>query len=162
MSKVLYEASPSMVRMNPIGTVAMFLLVLLGVAIAVGGAGLIGMLGFPLPEMDARIFGIAGIVLVVIGFVRLLLWWISTKVDHLKIKEDELIWTHGLLSKQFVEISLGSVRTVRVNQSILQRLMNAGDVTIFTSGDAPELVIRGLPEPDAIRHHVKGETGEPT
>jgi len=160
MSNVLYEASPSLVRMNPIGTVFMFLLVVVGVAVAVAGSQIVGMLGVPVPDLDARVFGVVGIALAVIGSFRLLSWWVSTKVDHLKIKEDELVWTHGLLNKQYVEISTSSVRTVRVNQSILQRLMNAGDVTIFTSGDAPELVVRGLPDPDAIREHIKGDARE--
>ena len=157
MSNVLYEASPSMVRMNPIGTVLMILLVVAGIAIAVAGGQIAAVLGIPAPEVDGRIFAIAGIVLAVIGFFRLLSWWVATKVDHLKIKEDELVWTHGLLNKQYVEISMGSVRTVRINQTLLQRLMNAGDVTIFTSGDAPELVVRGLPDPDSIRDYIKGE-----
>ncbi len=157
MSNVLYEASPSMVRMNPVGTVVMVVLVLLGVLIAIAGGQIVGLLGIPVEAVDGRVFGIFGIVLAVIGFFRLLSWWVSTKVDSLKIKEDELIWTHGLLNKQYVEISMGSVRTVRINQSLMQRMMNAGDVTIFTSGDAPELVVRGLPDPDAIRDHIKGQ-----
>ena len=66
-----------------------------------------------------------------IGFVQLLVWWIATKIDHLKVTDDEIIWTHGLLSKQYTEINMSSVRTVRVAQSLLQRIMNAGDVLEF-------------------------------
>ncbi len=157
MSKVLYEASPSMVRMNPVGTVLMIILVLAGVAIAVGGTQIVGMLNLPGGDLDSRLFRIVGIVISVLGAFRLLSWWIATKFDHFKIKEDELVWTHGLLSKQYVEISTGSVRTVRVNQSIIQRMMNAGDVTIYTSGDKPELVVKGLPNPDVIRDYIKGD-----
>ena len=154
MSNVLYEASPSMVRMNPFGTVLVIFLLLFGILTAVAGGQIAAMFGFA--EMDPRIFGIVGIALAAVAFFRLFSWWVATKVDHLKIKEDEIVWTHGLLSKQYVEISLHSVRTVRVSQSLLQRIMNAGDVTIFTSGDAPELVIKGLPDPDAVREHIKG------
>jgi uncharacterized membrane protein YdbT with pleckstrin-like domain len=153
MSNVLYEASPSMVRMNPLGTVLAILLLLLGVVIAIAGGQIASMFG--LGEIDRRIFGVLGIALAALAFLRLLTWWIATKVDYLKIKDDELVWTHGLLNKQYVEISLKSVRTVRVSQSLLQRIMNAGDVTIYTSGDAPELVVKGLPDPDAVREHVK-------
>ena len=160
MSKILYEASPSMVRMNPIGTVLMFLLILAGITIAVAGGQIVESLGISVEDVDRRIFGVVGIVLLVIGFFRLLAWWVATKFDHLKIKEDELVWSHGLLNKQYVEITMSSVRTVRVNQSILQRMMNAGDITIFTSGDKPELVIRGLPDPDIIRDNIKGEAKE--
>jgi uncharacterized membrane protein YdbT with pleckstrin-like domain len=75
-------------------------------------------------------------------------------MDHLVIKADEIVWTHGLLSKQYTEIAQTSIRTVRVKQSILQRIMGAGDVLIYTAGDMPEVVIRGLPEPSKVRQYT--------
>lgn len=155
MSKVLYEASPSMVRKNPLGTVLVILLIVFGVILAVAGRPLFDGLGIPIG--DDRISGIVGIALVAIGFLLFASWWISTKVDRLVIKEDEIVWIHGLINKQYTEIHMSSVRTVRVSQGILQRIMNAGDVTIFTAGDVPELVIKGLPDPGAIRNHIKDE-----
>lgn len=92
-----------------------------------------------------------------IGILILLYWYISTKADKLTIKSDEVVWTHGLISKQYTEINMSSVRTVRVSQSLLQRVVNAGNIEIYTSGDEPELVIRGLPNPDEIREHIKGQ-----
>lgn len=154
MKNVLYEASPSMVRSNPLGTTLAILLILLGVYLAIAAGQVAASVG--LPEGSRRIVGIGGIVLVGIGFVQLLAWWIATKIDHLKVTEDEIIWIHGLVSKQYTEINMSSVRTVRVAQTLLQRIMNAGDITIYTSGDEPELVVRGLPGPNAIREHVKG------
>jgi len=155
MPNVLYEASPSMVRMKPLGTALMILLTLFGVLVAVAGGPLLAAYGIPVG--DDRVVGIVGIALVVIGFVRLLSWWIATKLDRLVIEEDEIIWTHGLLKKEYTEININSVRTVRVSQGILQRIMDAGDVTIFTSGDVPELMVKGLPNPSAIREHIKSE-----
>jgi uncharacterized membrane protein YdbT with pleckstrin-like domain len=158
MAVELYEASPSMVRSNPFGTFLMILLILAGIYVAVAAQHLTELVG--LPEGSRKIVGAAGIVLAVFGFGRLMLWWIATKFDHLKITDDEIIWTHGLISKQYTEINMSSVRTVRVSQSLLQRIMNAGDVTIYTSGDDPELVVRGLPDPDVIREQVKGARPE--
>jgi uncharacterized membrane protein YdbT with pleckstrin-like domain len=93
-----------------------------------------------------------------VGLLLLLYWYIQTKFDHLTIKTDEIVWTHGLLNKQYTEINMGSVRTVRVKQSLLQRLLNAGDIEVYTAGDVPELVIRGMPDPEAIRNHIKGQS----
>jgi len=89
-----------------------------------------------------------------LAFFWLLLWYIRTKMDHLVIKDDEIVWTHGLLSKEYTEIAQSSIRTVRVQQTLLQRIMGAGDVLVFTAGDAPEVVIRGLPNPDLIREYT--------
>ena len=155
MSDVLYEASPSLVRMNPFGTFLVLLVTLFGVVLALIPGPLVAVL--PVPIGGERVAGIVGILLVLLGFLRLLSWWIVTKLDRLVIKEDEIVWTHGLLNKQYTEVNMASVRTVRVRQSILQRIMNAGDVTVFTSGDVPELVVRGLPNPGAIRDHIKSE-----
>lgn len=121
MSTILYEANPSMLRMNPFITVLSILLIPVG-----------------------------------IGILILLWMYLQTKMDKLTIKSDEIVWAHGLLNKSYTEIPRGSVRTVKVNQSVLQRMLSAGDVVIYTSGDKPEVVIRGLPEPDKIRDYIKG------
>lgn len=117
-------------------------------------AGLTG--GVPSPEAT-QIVGIVGIALFAIGFLRLIGWWIATKMDHLSIRDDEIVWTHGLLNRQYTAINMASVRTVRVSQTLLQRSMNAGDVVIYTSGDLPEVTVRGLPDPRRVRDHIKGE-----
>lgn len=158
MSEVLYEAGPSMIRMNPLGTLLAIAILVLGIGLAVANGPVAAMAG--LPQAAGQVVGLAGILIAAFGLLRLLIWYVATKVDHLKIKDDEIVWTHGLLNKQYTEIGMGSVRTVQVSQSLLQRVMNAGDITIFTSGDAPELVVRGLPDPTAIREHIKGRSGQ--
>ena len=153
MPEILYDAHPSMVRMRPFATLLTLLLMLAGIAVAVLGDR-------PLPpvlssQIDGKMLQMIGIALFAFSTLQLLLWWISARTDRLVITEDELLWTHGLLSKQYTEINLSSVRTVRVAQTLLQRIMNAGDVTLYTSGDDPELFVRGLPDPGHIRELVK-------
>ncbi|MDJ0806428.1 MAG: PH domain-containing protein [Gammaproteobacteria bacterium] len=91
-----------------------------------------------------------------IGILILLYWYLTMKADKLIIKEDEVIWTHGLLSKKYVEINMSSIRTTKVEQSLLQRMLNAGKLEIFTAGDEPELTVNGMPNPDKIRELIKG------
>lgn len=95
-----------------------------------------------------------------VGIILLLYWYVTTRADHLKIKTDEIVWTHGIINKQYTEINMSTLRTVRVKQSLLQRLLNAGDVEIYTAGDDPELVVRGMPDPDRIREYIKGQNPE--
>lgn len=157
MSDVLYEAGPSMVRTHPLGTLLATFVTVVGAVLAVAPGPLLAML--PIPLQGDGIGWIIGLALVAVGAIRLLSWWVATWLDRLVIKSDEIVWNHGLINKQYTEINMGSVRTVRVNQSILQRIMNAGDVTVFTSGDIPELEVRGLPNPGAIRDLIKPEAG---
>ena len=93
-----------------------------------------------------------------IGILLLLWWYLQTKADKITVKSDEIVWEHGLINKQYTEISLSSLRSVRVHQSLLQRMLNAGNVEVYTAGDQPELTIQGLPNPDLIREHVKSRT----
>ncbi len=144
MTDILYEANPSMIRRNPLGTVAMIL------AVPVAAIGAV---------MFKETQPVAGVLIAAAGIALLMLmyWWAQTKIDHLVIREDEIVWTHGLLNKEVTEINMGSVRTTRVSQSLMQRIVNAGDVTIYTSGDIPELIVKGMPDPQAIRDFIKGE-----
>lgn len=153
MSEIRYDAHPSMVRMRPFATLLTILLLLGGILVAVFGSQF-------LPEViagqiDGKLLQSIGIGVFAVSTLQLLIWWVSTRSDHLVITEDELLWTHGLLNKQYTEINMASVRTVRVSQSLLQRIMNAGDIKVFTAGDNPELMVRGLPEPARIRELVK-------
>ncbi len=159
MSEVLYKANPSVWRSHPFGALIACVLVLLGVLIALTGA--IPFVPeptrpFQLPEgLEVRWLGYG---LVVIGLFQLLRWWLATLMDQLEIYERELVWTHGLLSKEYTEINMASVRTVRIEQSLFQRIVDAGDLQIFTAGDDPELRIRGLPRPQEIRQHIKRQS----
>ncbi|AGA90891.1 putative membrane protein [Thioflavicoccus mobilis 8321] len=153
MSQVLYDAYPSLIRTKPFGTILAILMVVCGLALA----ALLGQA--PLAMLGGLPGGIIGLVMFGLGFLLLVSWFIATKADHLIIKEDEIVWTHGLLSKQYTEINMASVRTVRIDQSLFQRIMGAGDLTIFTAGDDPEVLVRGLPEPHRIRDLIKGQSG---
>jgi uncharacterized membrane protein YdbT with pleckstrin-like domain len=101
-----------------------------------------------------------GYLLIAWGVLQLLGWWLQTRFDRLEITARDLVWTHGFLSKQYTETNMQSIRTVRVRQSLLQRVMNAGDIEIYTNGDEPELTIRGLPRPGEIRALIKQQTAE--
>lgn len=93
-----------------------------------------------------------------IGILALLWMYLLTKMDKLTITKDELVWAHGLINKDYTEIALTSVRSVRVSQTLLQRILNAGNVSVYTAGDEPELVIKGLPNPDKIRDLINGKS----
>ncbi|MGE5153424.1 MAG: PH domain-containing protein [Bdellovibrio bacteriovorus] len=155
-SNVRYEAHPSLIRMRPFATLLAIVLMLLGILIAVSGWGLLpASLAQLVTWIDERLVQAAGILLFALSALQLLVWWVATRTDVLKITDDEILWTHGLVNKKYTELGMGSVRTVQVSQSLLQRLLDAGDIRVFTTGDLPELVVRGLPEPSRIRELVK-------
>ena len=159
MSSILYDAHPSVIRMRPFAMLFAILLLMGGLLLAVLGRQLLAQVLPPevLGQVDGKSLQVMGIGIFAVATLQILIWWVSARADRLVITDDELIWTHGLLSKEYTEINMSSVRTVRVSQSLLQRIMDAGDITVFTSGDSPELLVRGLPGPNAVRELVKSQ-----
>jgi hypothetical protein len=158
MSQILYQARPSIWRMHPFGALVSIALIGYG-----GYLSLTGNLPYR-AELDALIpfmtpyWSYLGDALVVIGLFNLLRWWLGSLVDKLEIHPREVVWNHGLLNKSYTEINMASIRTVRVNQSLFQRIVGAGDLIIFTTGDIPELAVKGLPRPREIRDLIKSQT----
>jgi uncharacterized membrane protein YdbT with pleckstrin-like domain len=87
----------------------------------------------------------------VIGIPGLGIWWIMVKGERLAVSDSEMLRERGILSKQRTQINLSSVRSVRVTQSLFQRMFGVGDIEIFSAGDYAEIAIRGMPDPDRVR-----------
>jgi uncharacterized membrane protein YdbT with pleckstrin-like domain len=86
-----------------------------------------------------------------LGLVILLVWYVLTKAAKLTITAQDVLYEKGLLSKSRSELRISSIRSVRVNQSLFQRIFGTGDVDIYTAGDQPEITAKGMPEPNRIR-----------
>lgn len=96
-----------------------------------------------------------------IGLVILLVWYLQNRSSRLVITDSEVLYEKGLLSKERSEISMSSIRTVRVSQSFLNRLLGTGKVELYTAGDSPEIVASGMPDPNSIREFIKMGQQEP-
>ena len=90
-----------------------------------------------------------------IGIIALLCWYVSCKAKKLVIENGELLWETGILSKSRTELYLNKIRTVKMDQTFGQRIFGTGDLSIFTAGDAPEVIVTGMPEPEKLRRLVK-------
>lgn len=155
-SNIRYEAHPSLIRMRPFATLLVLVLMLLGILVAISGWALLPAgVSDRVSGIDTQLVQGVGMLVFALSALQLLIWWVSTRTDQLTITDEEILWTHGLVNKRYTELGMGSVRTVQVSQSLLQRLLDAGDIRVFTTGDLPELVVRGLPDPGRIRELVK-------
>lgn len=101
---------------------------------------------------------IASVILIAafgLGIIILLVWYLKTKALKLTVTEHDIVLEKGLLSKEHSEISIDSIRTIRVSQSFFNRIFGVGKIEIFTAGDNPEVVASGMPEPNRVRELVK-------
>lgn len=115
------------------------------------------------PMFKNHPFGFALSILLIplaIGILILLWWHLQNKSSRLIISENHVLYEKGLLSKARSEINIDSVRTVKVKQSFFNRLFGTGTIELFTSGDQPEIVARGMPDPNRVREIIKANQKE--
>jgi membrane protein YdbS with pleckstrin-like domain len=93
---------------------------------------------------------------VVLGAVILLVWRIRSKTTHLEIDQQSVRYETGVFSKDRRALSRRAIRTVRVTQTLLNRMLNVGDIEIFTAGDVPEIRARSIYAPNEIRELLGG------
>ena len=86
-----------------------------------------------------------------IGILVIAVWWVMHKGERLALSEREVLLERGLLSKQRTEVALGSIRSVRITQSLGQRIFDVGHVEMFSAGDVAEIAIKNMPRPGRIR-----------
>lgn len=87
----------------------------------------------------------------VIGIVWLGWWYITNRSSMLTVTQDRVSWRKGIFSKESIEIDMASIRTVRIDQSFMDRIFNCGILHIYTAGDTPDLHQGGLPDPNRLR-----------
>jgi uncharacterized membrane protein YdbT with pleckstrin-like domain len=75
-------------------------------------------------------------------------WTTETDVTNLRV-----VHKTGFIKRRTFEMSLDKVESVDVNQSILGRILNYGDVTIMGVGEGRE-TIRTIASPLAFRNYI--------
>ena len=106
-------------------------------------------LGFILSLLLIPVFGL--------GLLILLSWHLQNKSSKLTVGEREILFEKGLLSKERSEVNISSIRTTKVNQSFFNRIFGVGSIEIYTAGDTPEIIAKGMPDPNKIRELIKAK-----
>jgi len=82
--------------------------------------------------------------------------WIERTSHKLKITENKIIYEQGFFSKKVKEIKKNDIRTVEIDQSFIDRLLNIGTLKIATPATAGyEIVFFGLKNPSAVKMKIE-------
>lgn len=100
------------------------------------------------------IFSVLLILAFGIGIIILLYWYVVTRATALSVTDQEIMYEKGILSKDRTAVSLKHVRTVRVTQGFINRILGVGTIEIATAGDLPEFTITDMPDPHKIREAI--------
>jgi len=90
-----------------------------------------------------------------IGILLLLAWYLKVKSTKLIVTDKDILLERGLLSKERSEVSIKSIRTVKVRQSFFNRIFGVGSIELYTAGDLPEIEVKGMPDPNKVRDIIK-------
>lgn len=88
-----------------------------------------------------------------IGVILILIAVVGRLTTELVLTDRRIITKSGLISRDTLEMHLAKVESVRVNQGLLGRMLNYGDVTVVGTGASPE-PLRGIADPLELRRKL--------
>ncbi|CCG04974.1 PH domain-containing protein [Blastococcus saxobsidens] len=123
--------------------VVLFLLV-------VGGASFGAALVPPGPQQGMvrlGIVGLAGLLLVVLVVVPLLRW----RTTHYVVTTHRLLFREGILARRGRDLGLSRITDVSYSQTLWERIVRSGTLTIETAGDGGATVLRQIPDSGGVQ-----------
>ncbi len=91
----------------------------------------------------------------IVGWPILLWWYVQCVTTRLEADRNAVMVERGFLSKERIELDIDKIRAVKIYQSLFNRIFGVGRISVYTSGDAPEIEIGGMPDPHRFRELVK-------
>jgi uncharacterized membrane protein YdbT with pleckstrin-like domain len=77
--------------------------------------------------------------------------WATT---NFVVTSDRLIYRHGVLAKHGIEIPLERVNTVFFSQSLVERMLGSGDLTIESAGEMGRQEFHDVRKPSAVQNEI--------
>lgn len=92
------------------------------------------------------------VIVPVIGWIALFFWWLQIYNIKLTVSNERVTFRRGILSKNIREIFLSDIRSVEIDQTVIQRIMGTGKIEISSaaSSDA-EIIIEGVPDAYSVK-----------
>jgi hypothetical protein len=95
--------------------------------------------------------------LALVAVVLLIQQWFQWWVTEIAVTDRRVIYKKGLIRRQTNEMNMDKVESVQIDQSILGRVLDYGDVTILGTGEGFE-TLRTIASPIELRNSITGTT----
>jgi uncharacterized membrane protein YdbT with pleckstrin-like domain len=95
------------------------------------------------------------VLMLVVAVIHFLALWIVRWTTEIAVTNRRVIYKTGLISRETNEMNMDKVESVKVDQSILGRLLDYGDVTVLGTGAGFE-PLRKIAAPLSLRNHITG------
>ncbi len=93
-------------------------------------------------------------VLVLVALVWFGVTYLRWSTTNFVVTTDRLIYRHGVLTKQGIEIPLDRVNTVFFKQSLFERMLGAGDLMIESAGERGSQSFSDVRKPSAVQSEI--------
>ena len=93
--------------------------------------------------------------LALVAVVLLIKQWFQLWVTKIAVTDRQVIYKKGLIRRQTNEMNMDKVESVQIDQTILGRMLNYGDVTILGTGEGFE-TLRTIASPIELRNSITG------
>ena len=95
--------------------------------------------------------------LALVAVVLLIQQWLQWWVTEIAVTDRRVIYKKGLVRRQTNEMNMDKVESVQIDQSILGRMLDYGNVTILGTGEGFE-TLRTIASPIELRNSITGTT----
>jgi membrane protein YdbS with pleckstrin-like domain len=107
-------------------------------------------------QVQSKIPWWVNLILAVIGLIFILIPIIRTKTIRYRVTNYRIDFERGLLSKDIDTLELWHVEDIRFHQSLFDRMLGVGDVTVISRDDTmPLLDMRSIPNPRPLYEQLK-------
>jgi uncharacterized membrane protein YdbT with pleckstrin-like domain len=93
------------------------------------------------------VLAVALLLLLTVVLVPLLRW----RTTHYVVTTHRLLFREGILARRGRDIGLSRITDVSYRQSLWERIVNSGTLTIESAGDSGPTVLRRIPDSDGVQ-----------
>jgi uncharacterized membrane protein YdbT with pleckstrin-like domain len=100
------------------------------------------------------------LVLIVAAAVWLLVRYLKWRTTNFVVTSDRVIFRHGVFAKSGIEIPLERINSVHFNQSIIERILGAGDLMIESGAEEGQQHFSDVRNPDRVTNVIHQQMDE--
>lgn len=95
---------------------------------------------------------VAGLILIAV--LNLAWRWVNWNTVNFVITTDRLVFRTGVISKRGIEIPLERINTVFFMQSIFERMVGSGDLTVESAGEGGQQNFENVRRPNLVQQEI--------
>lgn len=90
------------------------------------------------------------------GLYRIVPWWLRMRHTTLTITTKRCMVEAGVFAKEAENYALEHITDVQVNQGLLSRFLNVGDIVLSSDdGGKKQVMLMAVPDPERVAEHIR-------